>query len=105
MLNPIKLSEVDAYYYLDEWGHEIEREEFVEQIEAGYNTGLVLHVGSGFVKLRMAILTFGRDDSSAERAFQDWCRRNDRQDEINEHDPTAEDYGEYESYVQWIEED
>jgi hypothetical protein len=97
----VRMAELAAFFYLDEWGHELSREAFAECIEDGYS-GLLIHAGGGYVPLSAAVLTFGRDKSSAFSAFEEWARRTGRLDEIGEEDPDDECFGEYEATCECI---
>lgn len=93
---------IDAHFYLDDYGQEITREEFILEMRESQSNAIMLYVGGGFVPLRIAVLTQGDDLSSAHSAFEEWARGNDRLDEINESDPDDEYFGEYESTHQVI---
>jgi hypothetical protein len=95
---------LDAMYYLDDSGDEITREEFLKELFYATNwmdqKGFMLYVGGGYVPLRVAVISW--NESDAHSTFQDWARRVGRLDEISEDDDDAEDYGEYEAFVEVI---
>jgi hypothetical protein len=105
----------NAMYYLNENGHEISKHEFVYQLKDWH--GLMLYVGSGFVKLTIAVLTLDDrrkahiDEGSAVSAFEEWARNNGRAEEIGEDtewqatcqaDPDNAPEAEYELYFERI---
>src|SRR5512138_565536 len=73
-----------ASFYLDENGHELpSRDEFIRRMRSMH--GVMLYVGSGFVKLQVAVLTFERTDwGSPVSAFEEWARNTGRHGEIGE---------------------
>lgn len=73
-----------ASFYLDENGHELpSRDEFIRRMRSMH--GVMLYIGSGFVKLQVAVLTFERTDwGSPVSAFEEWARNTGRHDEIGE---------------------
>jgi hypothetical protein len=72
-----------ASFYLDEDGHEMERDEFIRRMRSMH--GVMLYVGGGFVKLQVAVLTFSQHDwDSPTSAFEEWARNTGRHDEIGE---------------------
>jgi hypothetical protein len=73
-----------ASFYLDESGHELaSRDEFIRRMRGMH--GVMLYVGSGYVKLQVAVLTFERTNwSDPTSSFEEWARNNDRAEEIGE---------------------
>jgi hypothetical protein len=94
-----------ASFYLDENGQEIERADFLECLKEEYNTGAILYVGSN-PALPVAVLTFGDDIGSCFSAMEEWARRTDRHDWINEDEDDPEDvdpyFGQYEANFKWL---
>ena len=83
-------SKCNAMHYLNEDGKEITRHEFVHELKDW--AGVMLYVGTGFVKLTIAVLTLDDakrryvDEGAACEAFEDWCRETGREDEIADED-------------------
>jgi hypothetical protein len=105
----------NAMRYLNEHGDEITRHEFVHELKE--YAGVMLYVGGGYVPLAVAVLTLDSaktrhvDEGAAVEAFEDWCRKNGRADEIGEDaeylakvkaDPDNTPSPEYECIIQRI---
>lgn len=77
-----------ASFYLDEWGHEITKQDFILQLADW--AGVMLYIGGGYCPLQVAVLTTSDptrqniDESSAVSAMEEWARRTGREEEIGE---------------------
>lgn len=100
---------VSAMFYLDYSGLQITRREFLQAFRAEtrhpsrYDLhGYMLYVGDGYVPLTIAVLAYNESDAIG--AFEDWCRRTGREDEIAEDDESIADgyEGEYQLVIQQI---
>jgi hypothetical protein len=95
---------LDAMYYLDDSGDEITREEFLKELFYATNwmdqKGFMLYVGGGYVPLRVAVIAWHESDAFA--TFEEYARNAGQLGEINEHDVDADNYGEYEAFVEVI---
>ena len=94
--------ECNASLYLDYVGYEITRDELLLAILNG-DKAAMLYVGGGYVPLTVAVVVMAHDDiCEACSTFEDWCRKNDRLDEIGEDEPESEWFGEYECHIEQI---
>ena len=94
----------EAMFYLDDSGYEITREAFLSELFCVANSygqhGYMLYVGPGYVPLRVAVISW--NESQAVESFEDWCRRTDRQEEINQADEEDAYWCEYELLIEVI---
>jgi len=83
---------VNAHYYLDSYGHEISRMEFLGYVHEG-QWSYMIYVGGGYVPLKVAVTTVSHrrhhagGEADAIEAFEEWARET-RPEEIGE----GEDY-------------
>lgn len=97
-------NQINAMFYLDDSGQEMERQYFLKElVEDDGQKGFMLYVGGGYVPLSVAVIHW--NESDAVGTFEEWCRNNDRLDEIGEDkDDDDEDWGTYELFIETIPE-
>jgi len=77
-----------ANFYLDEYGDAVGRAQFLGNLfdnrpnGAKGQQGFMLYVGEGFVPLAVAVIAW--DESDATEAFEQWCLKNGREEELEE---------------------
>lgn len=94
----------DAIHYLDQNGLELERQTWLNYYLAlhihNFYSAYMLYVGPGYVKLTFAVIAKSVEEAS--EVMEEWCRDNDKLDEIAEDDPDNEYFGEYELHSEPI---
>ena len=92
---------VNAHFYLDDGGEEIERTQFVQDMFRWNADAFMIYVGAGYCPLKVAV--FAHNASDAYSTFEEWARNTDRYDEIGEgEDQDPQYFGDYESTFQTI---
>jgi hypothetical protein len=81
-----------ASFYFDDSGKELHKEDWIKEYFIAFHQygqhGYMLYIGDGFVPLTAAVIAY--NESDAVETFEEWCRNNNRTDEIGE----GEDYQE-----------